>query len=156
MGLMKFNTHWSLALAGLACATTGALVASAFHFTVFNQKTDTAIAVVDTQRVIDAQKLYWIRAMNTTNNRPSQATHAEILKESAAFPQKLTQTLAAVAKDHKVVLLDKKSLAVDGSVPDYTEEVFERLLLDANEALRIEKAIQNELFSTHTFGSLRR
>ena len=95
MDLMKFNTHWSLALASLACAAIGALVSTALHFTIFNQKTDTSIAVVDTQRVIDAQKLYWIRAMNATNNRPAQATHAEILKESAAFPQKLTQTLAA-------------------------------------------------------------
>ena len=150
-------SNWTSALIGLACAATGALVATGVNVTLFNKTIGTTIAVVDTQRVIDAQKLYWIRAMNETRpDQTSPSTHAEILKESAAFPQKLTNTLKAVAKRSNAVLLDKKSLAVDGTVPDYTEDVFKLLALDPDEAMRIEKALQSELFSAQGFSSLRR
>lgn len=77
-------SNWTLALIGLACAVTGALVATGVNVALFNKTTGTTIAVVDTQRVIDAQKLYWIRAMNET--RPIKRVHQRTLKFSRNQP----------------------------------------------------------------------
>ena len=114
----------ALAISGALCIQT------------ITAPTTKAIAVLDMQAVMDAQKLVWVKRMQ-------EGDSAQVLAESRLFNEKLQKVLKETASDF--IVMDQKVFIYGKEVLDLTPVVMQRLGLSENEVKQIHKALEDNL-----------
>lgn len=135
----EFLTRYSKNVSLLVSVTALVMAATTLVF-LFKNQNSTAIATVDIQAVMDAQKLVWVQQMKAGEG-------TQVLNDSRDFQRKLEQVLARLAQDGNVVILDKNAFVAGVDVTDLTEVIMNELNLSASETLRLRQSLENELFS---------
>lgn len=135
----EFLTRYSKNVSLLVSVIALVMAATTLVF-LFKNQNSTAIATVDIQAVMDAQKLVWVQQMKAGEG-------TQVLNDSRDFQRKLEQVLARLAQDGNVVILDKNAFVAGVDVTDLTEVIMNELNLSASETLRLRQSLENELFS---------
>ena len=115
----------------MALAISGAL-----SIKTITAPTTQAIAMLDMQAVMDAQKLVWVKRMQ-------EGDSAQVLAESRLFNEKLQKVLKETASDF--IVMDQKAFIYGKEVQDLTPVVMRRLGLSENEVKEIHKALEDNL-----------
>ncbi|HIU37798.1 MAG TPA: hypothetical protein IAC56_05940 [Candidatus Aphodousia faecigallinarum] len=111
-------------------------IAGALYIKTITAPTTQAIAVLDMQAVMDAQKLVWVKRMQ-------EGDSAQVLAESRLFNEKLQKVLKETASDF--IVMDQKAFIYGKEVQDLTPVVMRRLGLSENEVKQIHKALEDNL-----------
>ncbi len=111
-------------------------ISSALCIKTITAPTTQAIAVLDMQAVMDAQKLVWVKRMQ-------EGDSAQVLAESRLFNEKLQKVLKETASDF--IVMDQKAFIYSKEVQDLTPVVMRRLGLSENEVKQIHKALEDNL-----------
>ena len=98
--------------------------------------TTKAIAALDMQAVMDAQKLVWVKRMQ-------EGDSAQVLAESRLFNEKLQKVLKESASDF--IVMDQKAFIYGKEVQDLTPVVMRQLGLSESEVKQIQKALEDNL-----------
>lgn len=114
----------ALAISGALCIKT------------ITAPTTKAIAVLDMQAVMDAQKLVWVKRMQ-------EGDSAQVLAESRLFNEKLQKVLKETASDF--IVMDQKAFIYGKEVQDLTPVVMRQLGLSESEIKQIQKALEDNL-----------
>lgn len=100
-------------------------------------------AVVDTQSVIESQKVLWLRELNSLGQ--TKEAYASFLQESQRFPQKMQEALQILSQKHNVILLNQGVLATQNT-QDLTPELFALLEIEPQAASTARALLQRQTF----------
>ncbi len=100
-------------------------------------------AVVDTQSVIESQKVLWLRELNSLGQ--TKEAYASFLQESQRFPQKMQEALQVLSQKHNVILLNQGVLATQNT-QDLTPELFALLDIEPQAASTARALLQRQTF----------
>ena len=100
-------------------------------------------AVVDTQSVIESQKVLWLRELNRLGQ--TKEAYASFLQESQRFPQKMQEALQILSQKHNVILLNHGVLATQNT-QDLTPELFALLDIEPQAASTARALLQRQTF----------
>ena len=100
-------------------------------------------AVVDTQSVIESQKVLWLRELNSLGQ--TKEAYASFLKESQRFPHKMQEALQVLSQKHNVILLNQGVLATQNT-QDLTPELFALLDIEPQAASTARALLQRQTF----------
>lgn len=100
-------------------------------------------AVVDTQSVIESQKVLWLRELNRLGQ--TKEAYEAFLKESQRFPQKMQEALQVLSQKHNVILLNQGVLATQNT-QDLTPELFALLDIEPQAASTARALLQRQTF----------
>lgn len=104
------------------------------------------LAVVDTQALVESQKVLWLRTINDKGQ--TQKAFEEFLEASEKFPLQLQEALKDLAQAHGVLLVNKGVLADETTFPDLTEELFNRMAIKPQAVLLAKKQLREKNFSS--------
>lgn len=138
---LNFSTKTLTILSLLSVALS--LVALTLSFTHRFQSPMPVFAVVDTQSVIESQKVLWLRELNHLGQ--TKEAYESFLKESQRFPQKMQEALQVLSQKHNVILLNQGVLATQ-SAKDLTPELFELLEIEPQAASAARALLQRQTF----------
>lgn len=119
------------------------LVALTLSFTQRFQSQTPVFAVVDTQSVIESQKVLWLRELNGLGQ--TKEAYASFLKESQQFPHKMQEALQVLSQKHNVILLNQGVLATQNT-QDLTPELFALLDIEPQAASTARALLQRQTF----------
>ena len=124
-------------------SVTLSLVALTLSFTHRFQSPMPVFAVVDTQSVIESQKVLWLRELNSLGQ--TKEAYASFLQESQRFPQKMQEALQILSQKHNVILLNQGVLATQNT-QDLTPELFALLDIEPQAASTACALLQRQTF----------
>lgn len=119
------------------------LVSLTLSFTHRFQSPMPVFAVVDTQSVIESQKVLWLRELNSLGQ--TKEAYASFLQESQRFPQKMQEALQVLSQKHNVILLNQGVLATQNT-QDLTPELFALLDIEPQAASTARALLQRQTF----------
>ena len=119
------------------------LVALTLSFTHHFQSPTPAFAVVDTQSVIESQKVLWLRELNSLGQ--TKEAYASFLQESQRFPHKMQEALQVLSQKHNVILLNQGVLATQNT-QNLTQELFALLGIEPQAASTARTLLQRQTF----------
>lgn len=138
---LNFSTKTLSVLSVLS--VTLSLVALTLSFTHRFQSPMPVFAVVDTQSVIESQKVLWLRELNRLGQ--TKEAYASFLQESQRFPQKMQDALQVLSQKHNVILLNQGVLATQNT-QDLTPELFELLDIEPQAASTARAILHRQTF----------
>lgn len=124
-------------------SVTLSVVALTLSFTHRFQSPMPVFAVVDTQSVIESQKVLWLRELNSLGQ--TKEAYASFLQESQRFPQKMQEALQVLSQKHNVILLNQGVLATQNT-QDLTPELFALLDIEPQAASTARVLLQRQTF----------
>lgn len=119
------------------------LVALTLSLTHHFQSPMPVFAVVDTQSVIESQKVLWLRELNRLGQ--TKEAYASFLQESQRFPHKMQEALQVLSQKHNVILLNQGVLATQNT-QDLTPELFALLGIEPQAASTARALLQRQTF----------
>ncbi len=119
------------------------LVALTLSLTHRFQSPMPVFAVVDTQSVIESQKVLWLRELNRLGQ--TIEAYESFLKESQRFPHKMQEALRVLSQKHNVILLNQGVLAAQNA-QDLTPELFALLNIEPQAASTARALLQRQTF----------
>lgn len=138
---LNFSTK-TLTILSLLSAALG-VVALTLSLTHRFQSPMPVFAVVDTQSVIESQKVLWLRELNRLGQ--TKEAYASFLQESQRFPQKMQEALQVLSQKHNVILLNQGVLATQNT-QDLTPELFALLDIEPQAASTARALLQRQTF----------
>ena len=101
-------------------------------------------AIVDTQAVLESQKVLWLRDLNAAGQ--TQAAYQAFLEASNHFPEKLQKALSALHDKHHATLVTKGVFAQEAEVLDLTPDLFALMGIEPQATRQAHEALRKSLF----------